>query len=92
VDFDLQIIDSPGHTAGPICVLDRTAGILVTGDARVGSPNGVGPPDASFSEDITAAMASVAKLGGFDYEVALFGHGEPLLEGASAAVAELARA
>jgi hypothetical protein len=36
------------------------------------------------------ATASVAKLAGFDYEVALFGHGEPVLEGASGLVTELA--
>ena len=40
---------------------------------------------------MTTAMASVAKLAGFDYEVALFGHGEPVLEGASAAVSALAQ-
>jgi glyoxylase-like metal-dependent hydrolase (beta-lactamase superfamily II) len=90
--FDLQIIATPGHTPGHICVLDPVAGILVTGDALVGTPDGVGLPDPSFSEDMTAATESVAKLAGFDYEIALFGHGEPLLEGASAAVAALAQA
>ena len=89
--FDLQMIDTPGHTAGHICVLDPLAGILVTGDALVGGAQGVEPPDPSFSEDMASALESVAKLAGFDYEVALFGHGEPLLEGASAAVAALAR-
>jgi glyoxylase-like metal-dependent hydrolase (beta-lactamase superfamily II) len=89
--FDLRIIDTPGHTAGHICVLDEAAGILVAGDALVGIPDGVGPPDADFSEDMTTAMASVAKLAGFDYEVALFGHGEPVLEGASAAASALAQ-
>jgi glyoxylase-like metal-dependent hydrolase (beta-lactamase superfamily II) len=88
--FGLEIIDSPGHTAGHICVLDATAGILVTGDALNGTGGGVGPPDPGFSEDMTVAMESVVKLGGFSYEVALFGHGEPLLEGASSAVAALA--
>jgi glyoxylase-like metal-dependent hydrolase (beta-lactamase superfamily II) len=88
--FDLQIIDTPGHTAGHICVLDAAAGILVTGDALVGTSGGVGPPDPSFSEDMAAAGESIAKLAGFDYEIALFGHGEPMLEGASTAVAALA--
>jgi glyoxylase-like metal-dependent hydrolase (beta-lactamase superfamily II) len=90
--FDLQMIDTPGHTAGHICVLDAAAGILVAGDALVGTPDGVGPPDPSFSEDMGAATESVAKLAGFDYEIALFGHGEPLTQGASAAVAALAQA
>ena len=88
--FGLKIIDSPGHTAGHICVLDATAGILVTGDALGGADGGVVPPDASFSEDMSVAMESVLKLGGFTYEIALFGHGEPLTQGASAAVAALA--
>ena len=90
--FDLRMIDTPGHTAGHICVLDQAAGILVAGDALVGTTSGVGPPDPSFSEDMTFALESVAKLAGFDYEIALFGHGEPLLEGASAAVAALIEA
>jgi glyoxylase-like metal-dependent hydrolase (beta-lactamase superfamily II) len=90
--FDWQIIDTPGHTAGHICVLDAAPGILVTGDALVGAAGGVGPPDPSFSEDMTSATASVAKLAGFDYEIALFGHGEPLTQGASTAVAALAEA
>ena len=88
--FGLEIIDSPGHTPGHISVLDAAAGILVTGDALNGTGGGVGPPDPGFSEDMTVAMESVLKLGGFSYEVALFGHGEPLLEGASSAVAALA--
>jgi glyoxylase-like metal-dependent hydrolase (beta-lactamase superfamily II) len=88
--FGLEIIDSPGHTAGHICVLDATAGILVTGDALSGTGGGVAPPDPAFSEDMTLAMETVLKLGGFTYEIALFGHGEPLTEGASAAVAALA--
>jgi glyoxylase-like metal-dependent hydrolase (beta-lactamase superfamily II) len=87
--FDLQIIDTPGHTAGHICVLDGAAGILVAGDALVGTADGVGPPDPSFSEDMASATESVAKLAGFDYDIALFGHGEPLTQGASAAVAAL---
>ena len=88
--FGLEIIESPGHTPGHISVLDAAAGILVTGDALNGTGGGVGPPDPGFSEDMTVAMESVLKLGGFSYEVALFGHGEPMLEGASTAVAALA--
>jgi glyoxylase-like metal-dependent hydrolase (beta-lactamase superfamily II) len=88
--FGLEIIDTPGHTAGHICVLDTAAGILVTGDALNGTGGGVGPPDPSFSEDMTSALDSVLKLAGFTYEIALFGHGEPLLEGAASAVAALA--
>jgi glyoxylase-like metal-dependent hydrolase (beta-lactamase superfamily II) len=87
---DLEIIESPGHTSGHICVLDPASGILVAGDALNGEGGGVAGPNPGFSDDIDLANASVAKLAGFDYEIALFGHGEPVLEGASTAVADLA--
>jgi len=65
--------------------------ILVTGDALNGVPTGgVAGPDSGFSEDMTTAIASVAKLAGFTYETALFGHGPPVLVGASGMVNALA--
>lgn len=88
--FDLTVIDTPGHTPGHISVLDPAAGILVAGDALNGADGGVAGANPDFSEDMGAANASVSKLAGFDYEVALFGHGEPVLEAASDRVGDLA--
>lgn len=90
VDHGLQVIDTPGHTPGHISILDPIAGILVAGDALNGSNGGVAGPNPDFSDDIDLANASAARLAGFDYEVALFGHGEPVLAGASDLVARLA--
>jgi len=90
VGSGLQIIETPGHTAGHISVLDPLSGILVAGDALNGANGGVAGPNADFSDDMGLANASVSKLAGFDYEVALFGHGEPVTAGASGQVAELA--
>jgi glyoxylase-like metal-dependent hydrolase (beta-lactamase superfamily II) len=87
--FDLEIIESPGHTPGHISVLDPISGVLAAGDALNGADGGVVGANPGFSEDMALANASVAKLAGFDYEVALFGHGEPVLSGASRAVAAL---
>ena len=88
--FDLRIIETPGHTPGHISVLDPLAGLLVAGDAMNGADGGVVGANPDFSEDMQLANASIARLAGFDYEVVLFGHGEPVLEGGSSAVAELA--
>ena len=88
--FDLQIIETPGHTAGHISVLDAAAGVLVSGDALIGANGGVSGASAAFSDDMTLANASVRKLAEFDYEVALFGHGDPVESGADLAVRELA--
>lgn len=90
VGAGLEIIETPGHTDGHIAVLDPLAGTLVAGDALNGADGGVAGANARFSSDMAAANASVAKLAGYDYDVALFGHGEPVLQGASLAVADLA--
>lgn len=90
VHSGLQIIETPGHTPGHISVLDPVSGVLVAGDALNGAEGGVAGPSPDFSQDMGLANASVAKLAAFDYEVALFGHGEPVLEAASGQVADLA--
>lgn len=87
--FDLEIIETPGHTPGHISVLHRAGGVLVAGDAINGAEGGVVGPNPDFSEDMDAANASVVKLAGFEYETILFGHGEPVLEGGQEAVANL---
>lgn len=86
----LEIVETPGHTPGHVSVLDATAGVLVAGDALNGADGGVIGANPDFSEDMALANASVVKLAAFDYEVALFGHGEPVLSGASHEVATLA--
>jgi glyoxylase-like metal-dependent hydrolase (beta-lactamase superfamily II) len=88
--FGLEVIETPGHTAGHISILDRAAGVLVAGDALNGIGGGVSGPNPSFSENMTVAIDSVRKLAGFTYDIALFGHGEPVLQGASQAVSDLA--
>lgn len=87
--FDLEIIETPGHTPGHISVLDPAAGILVAGDAINGANGGVIGPNPDFTEDMGLANLSVIKLAGFDYETILFGHGEPVTSGGSNAVRSL---
>ena len=87
--FGLQIIGTPGHTAGHISVFDEVGGILVAGDAlgTVGGPLAGSNPQ--FTADAGAAHASIVKLGKLRFETLLVGHGEPILSGASAQVAAL---
>ena len=90
--FGLRIVATPGHTAGHISVLDEVGGVLVAGDAlgTVGGPLAGSNPQ--FTEDASAARATVVKLGKLAFETLLVGHGEPILIGASAQVAALGRA
>ena len=88
--FDLAIIETPGHTAGHVVVLDEVAGVLVAGDALRTSDGAVTGPTAQFTDDMAMAATSIRKLAGFAFETLLVGHGEPITEGASDLVAALA--
>lgn len=89
--FGLQIIGTPGHTPGHISVYDAGARILVTGDAVVGGEGGgLAGPNEEFTEDMAIAHASVRKLAGLDVDTILVGHGDPVENGGSQAMEELA--
>jgi glyoxylase-like metal-dependent hydrolase (beta-lactamase superfamily II) len=88
--FGLRIVATPGHTIGHVSVLDEAGGILVAGDALGTDTGTLAGSKPSFTEDATAAKSSVVKLGKLTFETLLVGHGEPILEGASAQVAALA--
>jgi glyoxylase-like metal-dependent hydrolase (beta-lactamase superfamily II) len=90
--FDLRIIETPGHTVGHISVLDEAAGILVVGDAMNRMNGALSGSNPSFTADAAAADDSVRKLAGFEFEVVLFGHSDPILSGGSADVRDLAAA
>jgi glyoxylase-like metal-dependent hydrolase (beta-lactamase superfamily II) len=88
--FDLRVIETPGHTVGHISILDEAAGILVVGDAMNRTNGVLSGSNPSFTADAAAANESVRKLAGFEFEVVLFGHSDPLLSGGSAEVQALA--
>jgi glyoxylase-like metal-dependent hydrolase (beta-lactamase superfamily II) len=87
--FDLEMIETPGHTPGHISVLDPVGGLLVAGDALNGSDGGVIGANPRFTPDMDTANLSIAKLAERSFETAVFGHGDPVTGGASAQVAAL---
>ena len=87
--FGLRIVASPGHTAGSISVLDPIAGVLVAGDALRTEAGRPALPSPQFTVDMDRARQSIVTLGALAFEPLLVGHGEPLVGGASAMVAEL---
>jgi len=89
--FGLQIIATPGHTLGHISVLDPVGSLFVAGDALTNNENTLAVSPAQFTTDMALAEESVKKIATFTFETAVFGHGEPIESGASAAVAELAQ-
>ena len=74
------IVSVPGHTPGSIALLLPRLGVLFTGDT-IASHEGE-PILGVFNIDRVAAIESVRKQAGLDFEVACFGHGPPLVGGA----------
>jgi glyoxylase-like metal-dependent hydrolase (beta-lactamase superfamily II) len=88
--FDLEIVETPGHTPGHISVLSPDASLLIAGDALNGLGGGVIGANPQFTDDMALANLSVQKLAGFRYDTVVFGHGEPVEGNASSLVADLA--
>lgn len=87
--FGMQVITVPGHTAGSIAVLDAVSSLLVAGDAMLTVGGPIALPGAQFTADMEVAGQSVIKLGSYQFETLLVGHGDPIESGASALVAAL---
>jgi glyoxylase-like metal-dependent hydrolase (beta-lactamase superfamily II) len=87
--FGLQILTTPGHTAGHISIFDQDTGVLVAGDALTNEGRLAGS-NPQFTEDEAAAAASVLKMAKLAPRTILVGHGEPVTDGAADALDQLA--
>jgi glyoxylase-like metal-dependent hydrolase (beta-lactamase superfamily II) len=78
----LQVIFTPGHTAGHLALLlPRDGGVLFVGDTATNYAGRLsyGP----IYEDVAAGEASLHRLAGLQFEVAAFSHGRPIRAHAS---------
>lgn len=63
----ITVLATPGHTAGSICLADRDAGLLFTGDTVLPKIfSGLGLGDRSASNPIADYLASLTSLAPFD--------------------------
>lgn len=76
----LQIIGTPGHTAGHISVFDATSGVLVAGDALNTQEGAVLGANPSFTADMATATESVRRLAALGVTTVLPGHGPPVTD------------
>ncbi|MGH1490410.1 MAG: MBL fold metallo-hydrolase [Acidimicrobiales bacterium] len=88
--FGLQIVSSPGHTAGHVCAFDATTGLLVAGDALFTEGGQVVEGPERFFEDIPQSRQTIRDLAALSYNTLLVGHGDPIEGDASEAVGRLA--
>lgn len=81
-----RVVAAPGHTWGSIAVHLPEHGVLFTGDAVAASPVDGTVMRGVFNLDGEAATRSLCELAALDIGTACFGHGDPVLEDASAAL------
>ncbi len=81
----LQVLHTPGHTPGSICLWSKEESALFLGDL-LNNQRGLRRPPWNVNHDHRKARRAGRALLGLTYECAYFGHGPPLLEGASKAI------
>lgn len=88
--FDLDVIETPGHTPGHISLLHKPTEVLLAGDAMNGAAGKIVGANPQFTADMDVAARSIKKLARFRFDTIVFGHGDPVIGGASDQVAVLA--
>jgi glyoxylase-like metal-dependent hydrolase (beta-lactamase superfamily II) len=88
----LQVIHTPGHTPGSVCLYAPRDRLLFVGDVLQRRRKGeVIFASSLYSDDVVAARASVQRLAGLDVDMIVFSHYPPLREGAAETLAGLVR-
>ncbi|HEX78555.1 MAG TPA: MBL fold metallo-hydrolase [Dehalococcoidia bacterium] len=82
----LEVIHTPGHTPGSICLFSPERKLLVVGDILNNRHRDIIPPARMISTDFQQAMESVKRLAQLDFDNLCCGHGKPMVGGAGARV------
>jgi glyoxylase-like metal-dependent hydrolase (beta-lactamase superfamily II) len=87
----LEVIHTPGHTPGSVCLWAARDGLLFTGDLLQRRFGRIICASSVFSDDVRAARRSVQRLAALDVNTIIFGHDPPMRAGGREAIARLAR-
>ncbi|HET7700480.1 MAG TPA: MBL fold metallo-hydrolase [Candidatus Limnocylindria bacterium] len=86
----LQVIHTPGHTPGSICLYSPSRRLVIVGDILQRLRGRVTLPNYIFTDDMGQARRSIARLAELDVDTILFSHYPALREGARDALRALA--
>lgn len=86
----IDVIYTPGHTPGHICLYLRKYKALVTGDAMNVVNNELIGPNPEYTFDMEEAMESLKKLTKYDIETVICYHGGVFTKGSNERIAKLA--
>lgn len=81
----IQIIHTPGHSKGHIALLVKNEGVLIAGDICA---NLMGLGYSTVYEDREVGVKSILKAASLDFDTAVFGHGNPVMDSANAKLAK----
>jgi glyoxylase-like metal-dependent hydrolase (beta-lactamase superfamily II) len=76
----LQVLHTPGHSAGHIALLLKKEGILIAGDICT---NVAGLDVSTVNEDKALSIRSIIDVSELSFDKAVFGHGSLLKDGAN---------
>jgi glyoxylase-like metal-dependent hydrolase (beta-lactamase superfamily II) len=88
----LRVVHTPGHTAGSVCLYAERDRLLFVGDNLQVIRRKVTFASSVFSDDMSLARASVARMAEFDVQTIVFSHYPPWREGANEVLRTLALA
>jgi glyoxylase-like metal-dependent hydrolase (beta-lactamase superfamily II) len=74
----LLVIHTPGHTLGHISLLDKENEILYAGDSMRNDGGEIHPMPDMYNIDPKQHIESMTKLANYNFEMVIFGHGDPL--------------
>ena len=74
----VEVLRTPGHTPDSLCLLERTGGLLFTGDTYYSGDIYLWAPETSVA-DYTASIDRLVGLGN-DVKILLTAHGSPVAE------------
>jgi glyoxylase-like metal-dependent hydrolase (beta-lactamase superfamily II) len=86
----LRVLHTPGHTPGSICLYSPTRRLLIVGDLLQRLRGQVTLPNYFFTDDMSLARRSIARLADLDVETILFSHYPPVRQGGREALRALA--
>jgi hydroxyacylglutathione hydrolase len=85
---DYDVIHTPGHTPGSICLYNHLTKVLFVGDNMSFSKGILNPPSGRLLPDPVNYRKSMEKLGKLDVETILPGHGAPVTMDANRLIEE----
>ena len=88
VEAGLEVVHTPGHTPGHVCLRHPDTGVLFVGDALYHFGERLSWPNYATCWNFAMAQTSARSLAGLDFSTACFGHGPQLTVDALAAISE----